>query len=64
MIVEYCLQNDLNETDPKKNPYPNIFILTKKYATINEVKVRDVVDGFPLNGGNDHKYLLRFETQA
>lgn len=62
VLVEYFIQNDQNDTDAKKNPYPNIFILPKKYASINDVRVADVVEGFPMNDG--HKYQIRFETQV
>lgn len=39
------------------DPYPNIFILPKKYRSINDVKLRDVIESFP----NQEQYYLRFE---
>ena len=50
VLVEYFIQNDQNETDLKKNPYPNIYILPKKYSSINDVRVREVIEAFPLTG--------------
>ena len=32
----------------KRSPYPNIFILPKKYNSVADVRVKDVVDAFPL----------------
>lgn len=31
IVCEYFIQNDDNESDLKQNPYPNVFILPKKY---------------------------------
>jgi hypothetical protein len=56
------LQNDENESNSKKNPYPNIYILPKKYASVGNVTVRDVVEAFPL-ASQTSSYLLRFESQ-
>lgn len=56
IIVEYFIQND--DTD-KNTPYPNIYILPMKYNSVSDVRVKDVIDGFPLT---DCKYILRFET--
>ena len=64
IIIEYVLQNDEIETNQKKNPYPNIYILPKKYASVGMVTVRDVVDAFPLSLNEpESSYLLRFESQ-
>ena len=47
----------------KRSPYPNIFILPKKYNSVADVRVKDVVDAFPLYEADTfHKYVLRFET--
>ena len=63
MLIEYFVQNDVNETDQKRNPYPNIFILPKKYNSLQDVRVRDILESFPLSlNDNLHKYILRFET--
>ena len=49
--------------NPKSNPYPNIFILPQKYNSVSDVRVKDVVDSFPLAYQDaSHKYILRFET--
>jgi hypothetical protein len=64
IIIEYVLQNDENETNQKKNPYPNIYILPKKYASVGMVTVRDVIEAFPLSLNEpESSYLLRFESQ-
>ena len=34
IVCEYFIQNDDNEIDLKQNPYPNIFILPKKYSSV------------------------------
>jgi len=39
------------------DPYPNIFILPKKYMNINDVRLSDVVEAFP----DSDQYYLRFE---
>jgi hypothetical protein len=44
IIVEYFIQND----DTDKTPYPNIYILPMKYNSVSDVRVKDVIDGFPL----------------
>ena len=50
--------------DQKINPYPNIFILPKKYNAVSDVKLSDVIDAFPLNStDSSQNYILRFETQ-
>lgn len=63
IVCEYFIQNDDNDVDQKSNPYPNIFILPKKYQSINDVRMSDVLEAFPLAYADPHyKYLLRFET--
>jgi hypothetical protein len=47
-VCEYFIQNDDNEINAKVNPYPNVFILPKKYASISDVTVLEVMDAFPL----------------
>ena len=64
VVCEYIIQNDDNEMDQKINPYPNIFILPKKYNAVSDVKLSDVIDAFPLNStDSSQNYILRFETQ-
>jgi hypothetical protein len=59
VICEYFIQND--ESDTKRSPYPNIFILPKKYLQVTDVRVRDVVEAFPLaTPDSPYKYQLRF----
>ena len=53
VICEYLIQNDHHMGDP----YRNIFILQNKYSNIKDVKLRDVIDAFPLKDAN---YVLRF----
>eukprot|EP00347_Sterkiella_histriomuscorum_P006821 403351303 len=63
IVCEYFIQNDDNEIDPKQNPYPNIFILPKKYQSIADVRIQDVLEAFPLAYADPHNYyVLRFET--
>lgn len=54
VICEYFIQNDHELSDP----YRNIFILPAKYASMKEVKLRDVIKAFPLK---DTQYVLRFQ---
>jgi hypothetical protein len=64
VLCEYFIQNDESESNPKKNPYPNIYILPKKYLSVADVRVRDIVESFTLNGPENgaYRYLLRFES--
>jgi hypothetical protein len=63
VLIEYIIQNDESENNLKKNPYPNIYILPKKYTSVNEVRVREVIEAFPLAAqAGVGEYLLRFET--
>jgi hypothetical protein len=34
--------------DQRINPYPNIFILPKKYNSVSDVKLSEVIEAFPL----------------
>lgn len=62
-MCEYFIQNDDNEINVKVNPYPNVFILPKKYSSISDVTVQEVIDAFPLTRADPvHSYILRFET--
>lgn len=63
VICEYFIQNDEFDINPKSNPYPNIFMLTKKYNSISDVRLKDVIDAFPVAIDDpDHSYVLRFES--
>ena len=45
--------------------YPNVFILSKKFGSVNEVKIGDVIKSFPLTAENGNQYSnlhFRFET--
>jgi len=47
----------------KSNPYPNIFILPKKYASVSDVRLSEVIEAFPLSYADpNNNYILRFET--
>jgi len=48
IVCEYFIQNDVNESDLKSNPYPNIFILPKKYTSVSDVRLSEVMEAFPL----------------
>ena len=37
VVCEYFVQNETAESDSKANPYPNVFILPKKYNSITDV---------------------------
>jgi hypothetical protein len=40
-----------------------VFILPKKYSSVSDVRVKEVLDNFPLTmQDKNHSYLLRFET--
>lgn len=57
------MQNDEHDSNPSCNPYPNVYILPKKYNSVSDVRVKDVVENFPLAlQDKNHRYLLRFET--
>jgi hypothetical protein len=59
VICEYFIQND--ESESKRSPYPNIFILPKKYFQVTEVTIKDVVEAFPLSQqDSQYKYQIRF----
>jgi hypothetical protein len=47
-VCEYVIQNDENENNIKSNPYPNIFILPKKYNSVSDVRISEVFEAFPL----------------
>lgn len=57
MIVEYYIQNEALPHSKVPESGPNIFILPKKYRSVNDVKLRDVYDAFP----NSDQFHLRFE---
>ena len=44
------------------DPYPNMFILPKKYNSIQDVKLQDVINAFPLQSTSKWEYHLRFES--
>ena len=54
IVVEYSVQNDHSEIyrNQKKHTsqvnYPNMFIMPKKYANVNEVKIAEVIRAIPL----------------
>ena len=48
IICEYFVQNDESDNNVKVNPYPNVYILPKKYNSVSDVRVKDVIDNFPL----------------
>jgi hypothetical protein len=63
IVCEYFIQNDDNDIDLKVNPYPNIFILPKKYQSLNDVRLSEVLEAFPLAYADpQNEYMLRFET--
>ncbi len=63
IVCEYFIQNDDVDSNLKLNPYPNIFILPKKYNSISDVRVSEVLEAFPLTfSDNQHKFVFRFET--
>ena len=34
IVCEYVIQNDENDSNSKVNPYPNVFLLPKKYQQV------------------------------
>ena len=57
VICEYFVQNDVDS----KDQYKNIFIMPKKYASIEMVKQAEVLKAFPLR---DREYVFRFQTNV
>ena len=63
IICEYFIQNEETEMNPKLNPYPNVFMLNKKYNSIADVRLSEVIESFPMSlDDKNHLYVLRFET--
>ena len=54
IYVNYFVQNDSWE----KISEPNFFIVPIDYSNLNDVKVKDIYDNFPLKGAMN--YYLRF----
>jgi hypothetical protein len=54
IYVNYFVQNDSWE----KINEPNFFIVPIDYSNLNDVKVKDIYDNFPLKGAMN--YYLRF----
>ena len=49
VICEYTVQNEYPQNVPvATDPCPNMFILPKKYNSIQDVKLSDVINAFPL----------------
>ncbi len=62
-MCEYFIVNDDCDYYLKSNPYPNIFILPQKYASVGDVRAKEVIEAFPLAFKDKlHQYHLRFET--
>lgn len=72
-MVEYFIQNEPTESGVSRishagaNPdYPNIYILKDKYRSVADVKIGDVLRGFPLSGSQGGRMWsnlhFRFET--
>jgi hypothetical protein len=66
VIVEYTLQNEFSaqQQQPGQDPYPNVFILPKKYASVGDVRLSEVIKAFPLESCTRWQYVLRFETSV
>jgi hypothetical protein len=64
VIVEYNIQNEFDSTPfkPGQDPYPNCYILPKKYASIADVRTSEVIKAFPIESCAKWQYVLRFET--
>ena len=43
ILCEYFIQNDECDSNAKINPYPNVFILPKKYNSVSDVRVSEVL---------------------
>merc|ERR1719469_101205 len=67
VICEYFVQDDVQAAKQRGgglDPYPNVFILSKKYSSISDVRLSEVVKAFPLSHFNDgHEYILRFQHE-
>ena len=59
ILCKYYVQND--PADPESS-YPNLFVLTKKFAPDQLVKFKDIVSDFPLLSVKQADYHLRFQT--
>lgn len=73
VTIEYFIQNDKGSNDsrlvkPTGPNHPNAYLLNKKYESISQVSIADVIKIFPLNtnvldGGPEYSNLhFRFET--
>lgn len=50
-------------TSKNEPNYSNVYILPKKYGSVKDVKIADVINSFLLNTGKQNsKYHFRFET--
>ena len=49
VMCEYFIQNEEAEVNAKLNPFPNVFMLTKKYNSISDVRLQEVLEAFPLS---------------
>ena len=62
VICEYFIQNEQGAGQTAADYGTNIFLLTKKYASIQDVRTRDVVNAFPLAKFNqNYEYVFRFK---
>jgi len=66
VVCEYIVANEImnmaQNSQIAEDPYVNVFILPKKYHSIADVRLRDVINAFPLTSfDKSQKYLLRFE---
>ena len=61
VVCEYTIQNE-NDKPNVVDPYCNIFILPKKYYSVQDVRISDVISAFPMTKNSKRQYMFRFET--
>jgi len=66
VVVEYSIQSleDSISVNKSGNQYPNIYILQKRYSSVREVSIGEVIKSFPTEFGNYalDNLIFRFET--
>ena len=66
VVVEYSIQSleDSISVNKSGNQYPNIYILQKRYTSVRDVSIGEVIKSFPTEFGNYSldNLIFRFET--
>ena len=70
VIIEYSIQNSFakqiahSQTPSvfQQETYPNVYILPKRYPSLRDVRLSEVINAFPLANDTNYKYNFLFET--